>query len=235
MYRRDDLTLLYVEDDRSLREQFERILRPQFKRLYVAGDGARALELYEQHHPEIMLVDINLPKIDGLEVIERIRCNDEETAIVVLSAYSDQEKLLRAIKLGLSEYLVKPVPYKKLTACLDEIASKFGAQKGEKSFTALQNGYFWQTEERVLLYGDEMISLTKRERVLLDLLVKRLNTIVTQEVIIEQIWENEDSEEHSASLRHLFKRLRKKLPVELIENIYAEGYRIRAPRPASTS
>ena len=228
MRQTDNLTLLYVEDDASLREQFERVLKLKFKTLYVAEDGAQALELYGQYHPDIMLVDINLPKIDGLEVVERIRQNDKKTAIIVLSAYSDQEKLLRAIRLGLSDYLVKPVPYKKLIAHLEEITSKFEDKKGEKRLTVLRNGYFWKKEEKILMYGGEMIALTKRERVLLDLLVKRLNTIVTQEIIIEWIWQNEDDKEHYGSLSHLIKRLRKKLPEELIENIYAEGYRVRA-------
>ena len=104
-----ELTLLYVEDDIKLREQFMRVLKPKFKEVYEASDGVHALVLYAQYSPDMMLVDINLPKIDGLEVIEKIRKSDKTTPIVILSAYSDQEKLLRAMTLGLSEYLIKPV------------------------------------------------------------------------------------------------------------------------------
>ncbi|WP_415408042.1 response regulator transcription factor [Sulfurovum sp. CS9] len=223
-----EMTLLYVEDDEELREQFVRVLKPRFKQVYEATDGAQALEKYEQYYPDIMLVDINLPKIDGLEVIERVRKNDKDTPIVVLSAYSDQEKLLKAIKLGLSDYLVKPVPHKKLFALLEEMALKYEDKREESGLIPLQNDYFWKKEEKILSHNDEIITLTKREIILLDFLVEQLNKIVTYEVIEKLIWEDKDDVDHYSSLSHLLKRLRKKLPEELIENIYAEGYRIHA-------
>jgi DNA-binding response OmpR family regulator len=223
-----ELTLLYIEDDEVLREQFIRVLKPKFKEVYEAADGKEALKKYEQHHPNLMLVDINLPKIDGLEVIKRVRESDKYTPIVVLSAYSDKEKLLKAIKLGLSDYLVKPVPHKKLLALFDEIALKYENKKEENDLIALQNGYFWKKEEKILSYHDEIIPLTKREIMLLDCLLEQLNRIVTFEVIEALIWQNEDDADHYSSLSHLLKRLRKKLPEELIENIYAEGYRIHS-------
>ena len=167
-----------------------------------------------------------MPKIDGLEVIERVRKNDKEIAIVVLSAYSDQEKLFRAIKLGLSDYLVKPVPHKKLLALFGEIAVKLESQKEERALIALQNGYFWKEEEKILSYGDKVISLTKREILLLDFLVERLDSIVTPGIIEALIWQDEDVKDYATSLSHLIKRLRKKLPEALIENVYGEGYRI---------
>jgi DNA-binding response OmpR family regulator len=222
------MTLLYVEDDEELRVQFVRVLKPRFKQVYEAADGAQALEKYEQYHPDMMLVDINLPKIDGLEVIERVRKNDKDTPIVILSAYSDEEKLLKAIKLGLSDYLVKPVLHKKLLDLLEEMALKYEDKKEEKDLISLQNGYFWKKEEKILSHNNEIIPLTKREIILLDFLVEQLNKIVTYEVIEKLIWEDKDDVDYYSSLSHLLKRLRKKLPEELIENIYAEGYRIHS-------
>jgi len=218
-------TLLYVEDDKELREQFVRVFKPRFKEVYEAADGVQALEKYKQYHPDIILVDINLPKIDGLEVIKNIRENDKDTAIVVLSAYSDEEKLFKAVKLGLSDYLVKPVPYKKLIALFEEITLKCENIRG---LTPLKNSYFWRKEGNILSYGDEIISLTKREVILLDILVENLNKIVTFEVIEALIWEDKDYTNHYISLSHLLKRLRKKLPEDLIENIYGQGYRVHS-------
>ena len=125
MPKTNELTLLYVEDDRELRAQFVRILKPKFKKVYEASNGLEALAKYEALSPDMMLVDINIPKVDGLEVIELIRKLNKDIAIVILSAYSDQKKLLSAIKLGLSEYLIKPVPHKKLMAVLDDMALKY--------------------------------------------------------------------------------------------------------------
>lgn len=221
--------LLYVEDDEALREQFMRVLKPKFKEVYEAADGLQALDMYAEYHPDMMLVDITLPKIDGLEVIETVRNHDKETAIMVLSAYSDQEKLLKAVKLGLSDYLVKPVPYKRLLVLFEEIASKLEVQQEKNNVIILQNGYFWKKEEKILSYGKQSISLTKRERLLLDLLIEKRNQIVTFNVIEALLWDIEDEVDHKNSLSLLLKRLRNKLPVVLIENIYAEGYRISVP------
>ena len=222
----NELTLLYVEDDHELREQFVRIFNSKFKQVFEAEDGAQALELYEQHSPDMMVVDINLPKIDGLQVIEKVRKSDKNTPIVILSAYSDQEKLLRAMTLGLSEYLIKPVPQKKLLSLLEEMALKYGNDREKRSVIALPNGYFWKKEEKILCYHDEIITLTKREIIFLEFMMKQINKIVTLDSITNLIWENEESAVSYSSLSHLLKRLRKKLPEELIENIYGEGYRI---------
>jgi len=226
MRKISELTLLYVEDDNELRAQFVRVLKPMFKRIFEAEDGVKALEMYEKHTPDMMVVDINLPKMDGLEIIEHIRKNDKNIPIVILSAYSDQEKLFRAIKLGLSDYLVKPVPHKKLLALLDEMALTHEHKINRQTVIVLQNGYSWNKDDKRLFYAEEMILLTKRERIFLDCLLKQVDNVVTFDSLANLLWENEESEVAYSSLSHLLKRLRKKLPEELIENIYGEGYRI---------
>jgi len=226
MLKTNDLTLLYVEDDAALREQFVRVLKSRFKELYEAADGKQALELYKEYSPDMIIVDINLPYIDGLEVIEEIRKSDETTPVVIMSAYSDQEKLFKAVKLGLSDYLIKPVPLKKLFTVLDSMALKYKNKIDINNLIHLRNDYIWKKEEKELSFLDETISLTKRERMLLEFMIQQLNRVVIFESITELIWEDEEYSVAYSSLSHLLKRLRKKLPKELIENIYGEGYRI---------
>ena len=226
MLKTNDLTLLYVEDDAALREQFVRVLKSRFKELYEAADGKQALELYTAHSPDMIVMDINLPYIDGLEVIEKIRRSNEHTPVVIMSAYSDQEKLFKAVKLGLSDYLIKPVPLKKLYTVLDSMAEKYKNKIDSNNLVPLRNEYIWKKEEKELCYRDETITLTKRERVLLECMMHQLNKVVTFDSITDLIWEDEEQSVVYSSLSHLLKRLRKKLPEELIENIYGEGYRI---------
>lgn len=222
----NNLTLLYIEDDNELREQFVRILSTKFKKIYEATNGVEALKKYEEYSPDMMLVDINIPKINGLDVIEEVRKSDKNTPIVILSAYSDQEILLRAVKLGLSEYLIKPVPHKKLLTVLQDMALRCQTEIEESNIIVLKNDYSWKKKERVLCYCDEIIPLTKRERTFLYLMVNHVDNIVAFSSISNLIWENEESQIAYNSFSHLLKRLKKKLPVELIENIYGEGYRI---------
>jgi len=226
MPKTNELKLLYVEDDKELREQFVRILRPKFKEVYESSNGLEALEKYEAYSPDMMLVDINVPKIDGLEVIELIRKSNKNIPIVILSAYSDQEKLLRAVKLGLSEYLIKPVPHKKLLSTLDDMALNYKVQSVDQNLTLLKGGYAWKKKERILCHFDALIPLTKREIIFLEFMVRHTDTIVQFSTIENLLWEDEESEVAYSSLSHLLKRLKKKLPDELIENIYGEGYRI---------
>lgn len=221
-----DLTLLYVEDDDALRAQFVRILSTKFKEVYEAADGLEALKKYEELSPDMMLVDINIPKVDGLEVVERVRKNDRHTPIVVLSAYSDQVKLLKAIKLGLSDYLIKPVPQKKLLSLFESMAEKYEKKNDGDNIIRLKNGYSWKEEEKILCCDDTIIPLTKRERIFLEFMMKQVNKVVPFDSITSLIWDFEKSEVAYSSLSHLLKRLRKKLPKELIENIYGEGYKI---------
>lgn len=226
MYNLKDLTLLYIEDDELLRKKFVNFLKPKFKEIFEALDGVEALEKYHADRPDMMVVDINMPKLNGLEVIEHIRKHDKETPIIILSAYSDQEKLFKAIRLGLSDYLVKPVPRQKLLSFLENMGLKLYQSRHEGSIE-LRNGYVWKKEDRILSHNGENITLAKRELIFLEYLIENLNRIVTFYVIEELIWQGETEEvDKHASLRQLLKRLRKKLPEELVENIYGEGYRI---------
>ncbi len=222
----NNLTLLYIEDDNELRKQFVRILSTKFKKIYEATNGVEALKKYEDYSPDMMLVDINIPKINGLDVIEEVRKSDKNTPIVILSAYSDQEILLRAVKLGLSEYLIKPVPHKKLLTVLQDMALRYQTEIEENNLILLKNDYSWKKKERVLCYGDDIIPLTKRERIFLSMMVDHVDSIVAFSSISYLIWEHEENQIAYNSFSHLLKRLKKKLPVDLIENIYGEGYRI---------
>ncbi|HIQ27862.1 MAG TPA: response regulator transcription factor [Sulfurovum sp.] len=217
-------TLLYVEDDESLREQFVRVLKPKFKMIYEAKHGLEALELYTQHKPHMLIIDINLPKLNGLAVVEKIRETDTQIPIVVLSAYSDQEKLFKAVRLGLTDYLVKPVPYKKLLAVVEKMCQR--CSEDDTQTIPLSNSYIWQKEEKRLYFEGENISLTKREILFLELLITQANKIVTYENIEHDIWRNDYTKDTRSALSHLIKRLRKKLAEPLFENIYGEGYRI---------
>ncbi len=223
--RCNELTLLYIEDDDELRKQFARILTPRFAKIFEAADGEEALALYQEEHPDMILADINLPRIDGLELIRMIRKEDKQTPIMVLSAYSDKEKLLKAVKLGLTEYLVKPVPYKRLLTLLEEMASGLDDNRSNIDTIRLRSSYEWRVTQRVLLFEGRIIVLTSRETTLLKSLIDNINTVITITMIENSVWKD-DGADHHISFSHLLKRLRKKLPEELIENIYGEGYRI---------
>lgn len=117
-----DISVLFVEDEELLRAIYERILDKIVSRLYVAENGKAGLEAYNQHRPDLIITDIMMPVMDGLEMVENIRKSDTSVRLVILSAYGEAEYFMDAIKIGVNSFLLKPVETKKLISLVEELA-----------------------------------------------------------------------------------------------------------------
>ncbi len=114
------MNILYVEDDPEIAEVFERHLRRLVKQVYSAKNGKEALTLYEDNPVDIILTDIKMPVMNGLELAKTIRQENVEIPIVIISAYSEVEYLRQAFEVGISHYLNKPVDSFNLQRVLNE-------------------------------------------------------------------------------------------------------------------
>lgn len=114
-----DIALLYVEDERVTREQISRILQRIVTELHVAENGQQGLELYREKRPDIIMSDIMMPVMNGLEMAREIRRLDRDSQIVMLTAYSDTEYLLECIRLGINQYVQKPVDFTQLVTAIE--------------------------------------------------------------------------------------------------------------------
>lgn len=119
------LTLLYVEDDESVRNELSRLLSNFFNKIYTAKDGSDALTIYEQKNSEIdiIIADINMPNINGIEMLEKIRETNKSIPVIFTTAYSDTKFLVDAIKLKVFEYIIKPIDIRFLINALGELAT----------------------------------------------------------------------------------------------------------------
>jgi len=108
------LTLLYVEDDEDTREQCGQFLSLLTGNLITAADGAEGLTAYSEHKPDIIITDIKMPNMTGLNLISIIHSVDESVGLIVLSAYSDTEYLMKSIDISVDAYVTKPVLPSKL-------------------------------------------------------------------------------------------------------------------------
>ncbi len=104
-----NIKILYVEDDLEIAEEINYFLKSRVKVLYSAYNGREGLNLYEEHQPDIVITDIQMPVMNGLEMSQKIREIDRSVPIVITSAHNDNAFLTRAIELGISGYVVKPV------------------------------------------------------------------------------------------------------------------------------
>ena len=124
-----DISVLFVEDEELLRAIYERILEKYVERLYVAQNGKEGLEVYEKVKPDLIITDIQMPVMDGLEMIEVIRKEDQRVRLVILSAYGEAEYFMDAIKIGVNSFLIKPVETKKLISLVEELGKGIVLQK----------------------------------------------------------------------------------------------------------
>jgi diguanylate cyclase (GGDEF)-like protein len=105
----NDIRVLYVEDDTDIAEEIAYFLQKRVKELYIAKDGQEGYELYKKYHPDVILTDIQMPVMNGLDMSEKIRQEDSDVPIIIISAYNDTNFLTRSIALGVTSYITKPI------------------------------------------------------------------------------------------------------------------------------
>jgi len=124
-----ELSILYVEDDQTSREQTTEIFELLFDSVETTVDGEEALQKYEKEKFDIIITDINMPNINGLELIKQIKKIDEEQPIIIISAHSNSEYLLEVIELGVEHFIIKPIQMQHLISVLKRVADAIHAKK----------------------------------------------------------------------------------------------------------
>jgi PAS domain S-box-containing protein len=135
------LSLLYVEDDEATREELALMLEPWVGALYVATDGQAGLDLFKAKRPDIVLTDIQMPRVSGLAMSAEIKRIAPDQTIVVISAYNDVEYLFRAIELGIDQYVTKPINVERLLGKLAQMADVLAAVKERRRNHVLLEQY----------------------------------------------------------------------------------------------
>ena len=224
-----NLTLLYAEDDPQSRKNYAFVLEEYFSTVYLAEDGREALDLYHEKKPDVLLLDISMPFINGLDVAKFVRTTNKDIPIIMLTAHAEQEKLLTAIPLGLSTYLLKPIDNKSLTQTMMNIINEIQ----DRDIIPIKEKLWWNKINSNLFYNDKNIKLTKKENKLVTLLLNAIGEYFTHDTLIIQIWDDEIPDaSHDNKLHQLVYRLNKKVnevtnsDTQLIENTYTLGYRI---------
>ncbi len=117
------ISVLYVEDEAATREIVGAMLRRRVKTLHLAENGKEGLECFQAHSPDIVITDINMPLMDGLAMAREIKSRDPERPIIVTTAYHDSAHLMKAIDIGIDQYVVKPIEADRLFAALNKCAT----------------------------------------------------------------------------------------------------------------
>lgn len=218
-------SILYVEDEPEIQANIAEYLESYFDTVYVASDGKKALSLYHTYHPDVLLLDINIPYMSGLEVAQKIRENNKIVKIIMLTAHTEKEKLLLATELKLTKYLIKPIAPKIFKETMSLLASEL--KQNPNTFVHLAPHTLWDREKELLYLNEKSITLSEKEHRLLKLFISHKGSTITYSDIMVNVWEDSFDKDISLdSVKNQISHLRKKLPEGCLNTVYGKGYRL---------
>ncbi|RBQ30775.1 transcriptional regulator [Arcobacter sp. FW59] len=212
------LSILYVDDDEILRNSTQNILSTLFENVFVAKDGEEAIEIYNKSHIHILMLDIKMKNMSGIDVAKYIRAIDSKIPIFLVSSYTDVEDVLEAIKLDLVDYIKKPFSFEELLntliRCLSKIDSKYLIKNN------LGENAFYDFLSKQLISNGEYITLTKSEIDVIEIFLQRRNKLISYIEFAHILGENISE----VALKNIIYKLRKKIGNNSIQNLSKIGY-----------
>jgi len=223
MLKKTNYNLLYVEDEDFTRKIAISYLKPYFANIYEAKDGQEALEIFNTKRVDIIMTDIEMPNMNGLEFCKRVREKSKNVPIIITTAYTTTEYLLEAVSY-LIKYLVKPMDedamFEALNICIRQL------EDDNPNIVYISSNIKLDIFNKVIIKDEKKVThLTKYQYKFLDILLKNRGRIVSYEEIENFVWE--DRYMSSDALRSLVRDVRKIIGKDRIENISKFGYRIK--------
>lgn len=198
------MNILLIEDDLTLNELITDYLKLNGNSVVSLEDGMNAIDTINKTNFDLYIIDINIPHINGLEIVKYIRQKDLSTPIIMITASMELENFKTAYKNGCDDYIKKPFYLEELEIRIDKLLSK---KSNGNSLIKISDTITYDTEYEELSVRGEVKRLRKKERLLLNILLKNVNKLVTNEIIENYVWENEIKELYP--LRQLVNDLRK--------------------------
>jgi two-component system, OmpR family, response regulator MprA len=222
-----DPRVLVVEDDEEIAQVLQRSLRLEGYEVRIAGDGEEALDQSAAFNPDLVILDLGLPKLDGIEVARRLRSADD-VPILMLTARDALESRVEGLDSGADDYLVKPFERQELLARLRALLRR-RPPRGAASLTVADLSLNPDTHE--VSRGDREIELTQREFELLEYLMRNERIVVPRQRLLEEVW-GYDPFATTNTIEVFVSNLRRKLEAggeaRLLHTIRGAGYVLRA-------
>ncbi len=217
-------TLLYIEDDLKIREYITEFLRRYCKKVYACESSEEGLENYKKIHPDILLLDINLPGRSGIEFATQIRKNDKKTRIIISTAYTNKEFMVQAIELELTRYLVKPVTNEELFSAFEKCLKELE----KEHIVNLGDGYTYSKKTTSIIKDNNATLLRKKESEILEFFMKHQGEVLRYDMLENSIWNDEVMTRDA--IRSQIRNIRKKIHVDCFENISGVGYKFEVKK-----
>ncbi|WP_432666135.1 Na-translocating system protein MpsC family protein [Wukongibacter baidiensis] len=141
-----NLKVLYVEDEEFTRNELSRFLKRRVGKLYVSQNGEEGIEIFQDQRPDLVITDLKMPIMDGLEMTRVIRNMGSNCPVIIITALSDSETIIKAVDIGIVKYIIKPVNTKELLLTIEDLASN--VLKSKFKGTEVNNSYFISKDEK---------------------------------------------------------------------------------------
>lgn len=212
--------ILIVEDEYKLRRIMKDFLIKENYKVIEATDGLEACDLFFSEKPDLVVLDVMLPKLNGFEVLKEIREFDKTIPVIMLTARADEDDILKGYDLNVDEYIIKPVSLKVLVAKIKAFL------RNKNSLEIVCFGELKINPGSMEAFiGDEHLDLSSKEFELLMLLIKNKGQVLSRDKIITTLW-GYDYEGDLRAVDSQIKRLRKKLNSKYIVTVRGAGYKI---------
>jgi DNA-binding response OmpR family regulator len=221
------MKILLLEDEVMLNEAITEFLKTRGDLVASVKDGNEALEKAKNERFDLLILDINVPGIDGLSLLENLHEMKIQTPAIYISALVDIEDISRAFDLGCFDYLKKPFHLKELALRIDKVMTS-QPQEQKRLHIRLSRRYSYDTELSTLMFDNTPQPLSKRQVQIIDLLARNRGRVVEFEEFRTYVWDEVYVD--NATIRAEVNRLKKALKEDFIQNIRALGYMIDIPK-----
>lgn len=217
------MKVLIIEDDVQLNIAISEFFKIKAFDSVSVKDGLSAIDQIDNGDFDLYLIDINIPDINGLDLLKHIRKTDIDTPIIIITASLEIENFSTAFENGCSEYIKKPFHLKELDIRINNLLSL-----NQRETVRLSDELLYDLDTEAFVYKNKTITLRYKEKRFCTLMIKNVNSVVPNEMIFDYVWEGQVKETYP--LRQLLVELRKKLPSDLIQTKIREGYIIESKK-----
>jgi DNA-binding response OmpR family regulator len=211
--------VLIVEDDKILSQGLCQAMEEEGHEVLTAFDGENGLYLAKTQKPDLLILDIMMPHLNGFEVITELRRSGDHVPVIVLSARNDSRDKVRGLDLGADDYVVKPFD-------LDELLARVRRHLGKRKDQDQAFGSFiyqWRTRQLLSASDRHSVVLTSKERRLLEFFLKREGQVVSRDQVLDGVWDDYDGTDRTVD--NLVVSLRKKISAAHLLTERGLGYR----------
>jgi DNA-binding response OmpR family regulator len=215
------MKILLLEDDIMLNQAISEYLEKAGHSIVSVRDGKECLALTQKEKFDLSILDINVPGIDGLSILEELHVTKRVMPVIYISTLIDIEDISRAYELGCSDYIKKPFHLKELNLRIDKMLE---SSKKDIRHKRLSKNYSFDCDSMTLLYNNVPQILSKKQLKMVEFLARNRSFVCSYEMFREYVWDDKDIEE--GTIRAEMNRLKKKLKEDFIINVRGIGYMV---------